>query len=347
MRQPLVLPQPLGRLDDLPRAPLGHAPTPLEAMTNLAARTGGARLWVKRDDCTGLAFGGNKVRQLEFYLGEAVAEGADAVLITGAVQSNFVRLAAAAAAKLGMTCHIQLEERVPKDDPDYRSSGNVLLDKMLGATLHAYPAGEDEAGADRQLEVLAEDLRRDGRRPYVIHLAPGHPPLGALGYVTAARELLAQMAAQDVTFDEIVVPSGSGATHGGFLFGLRALGCHIPVTGVCVRRPAALQRARIVTRCQEIAALLAMDSPVADEDVVLDDRFLAPGYGQLNDPTRLAIAAAARGEGLILDPIYSGKTMAGFLDRARQAKPGTALLFLHTGGTPAVFAYRAQMSDLV
>ena len=147
-------PTPLGRLDALPRARLAHTPTPLEALPNLSARLGGARLLVKRDDCTGLAFGGNKVRQLEFYLGEAQARAADTVLSTGAVQSNCVRLAAAAARKLGLEIHIQLEERVPKPDPAYRNSGNVLLDRLLGATLHAYPAGEDEAGADKRLREI-------------------------------------------------------------------------------------------------------------------------------------------------------------------------------------------------
>ncbi len=147
-------PRPLGRLDALPRARLAHTPTPLEALPNLSARLGGA-LYVKRDDCTGLAFGGNKVRQLEFYLGEAVAQEADTILITGAVQSNFARLAAAAARKLGMDCHIQLEQRVPKTDPLYRNSGNVLLDRILGATLHSYAHGEDEAGADRRIRDFA------------------------------------------------------------------------------------------------------------------------------------------------------------------------------------------------
>ena len=202
----------LGRLNDLPRARLGHGPTPLEAMANLESRIGDARLLVKRDDCTGLALGGNKVRQLEFYLGEARANGADTILITGAVQSNFARLAAAAARKLAMDCHIQLEERVPKTDPAYRNSGNVLLERMLGATLHAYPEGEDEAGADRRLGEIAAELEGRGRRPYIIPLAPGHKPLGALGYVVAAREIHRQCKERDLVFDEMVVPSGSGNT---------------------------------------------------------------------------------------------------------------------------------------
>jgi len=329
----------LGRLGEFPRVVLGHTPTPIEAMANLGARLGGARLYVKRDDCTGLAFGGNKVRQLEFYLGAARARGADTVLITGAVQSNFARLSAAAARKLGMDCHIQLEERVATADALYRSSGNVLLDRILGATIHSYPAGEDEAGADRRLGEIAAGLEDRGRRPYIIPLAPGHPPLGALGYVVAAHEIVTQMAAGDLSFDEIVVPSGSGSTHAGLLFGLRALGCPIPVSGICVRRDAPAQRPRIRARCGEIADLLRLAPVVEDRDIVLIDRFLAPGYGRLNEDTLRAIEDAAHSEGLILDPVYTGKTMAGFIHRARAGGAGRSLLFVHTGGTPALFAY--------
>ena len=340
-----VTPAPLGRLDELPRARLGHAPTPIDAMPNLGARLGPARLYVKRDDCTGLAFGGNKVRQLEFYLGEAVARNADTVLITGAVQSNFVRLAAAGARKLGMDCHIQLEERVPKTDPVYRNSGNVLLDRILGATLHSYPHGEDEAGADKRIREIAAELEAQGRRPYVIPLAPGHAPLGALGYVVAAREILAQMAAEGLAIDEVVVASGSGHTHAGLLFGLRALGCPVTVTGICVRRPAEAQRERIESRCREIAELLDVEPIVDDSDIRLLDDVLGPGYGQLNPATIEAIGMAARSEGLVLDPVYTGKTMAGFIQRARQAGTGQSLLFIHTGGTPALFAYGTALGE--
>jgi D-cysteine desulfhydrase/L-cysteate sulfo-lyase len=329
----------LGSLDDLPRAILGHAPTPLEAMPNLARGFGGRRLFVKRDDCTGLALGGNKVRQLEFYLGEAQAKGADTVLITGAVQSNFVRLAVAAARRLSMDCHIQLEERVARTDPLYRGSGNVLLDRVLGATIHAYPDGEDEAGADARLHEIAAGLAAAGRRPYIIPLAPGHKPLGALGYVVAARELLEQTREQNLAVDEIVVPSGSGNTHAGLLFGLRAFGSSVPVTGICVRRPAAAQRQRLRARVEEISQLLGLTPQVADADIVLRDEALAPGYGQINSATVEAIATAARTEGLILDPVYTGKTMAGFLQSAADSAAGRTLLFLHTGGSPALFAY--------
>ena len=334
------------KLDAMPRCPLGHTPTPLERMANLEKRFDGVELFVKRDDCTGLAMGGNKVRQLEFYFGQALEAGADTVLITGAVQSNFVRLAAAAAATLGMQCHIQLEERVAKNDPLYRTSGNVLLDKMLGATLHSYPDGEDEAGADARLHEIADDLRAKGRTPYIIPLAPGHPPFGALGYVRAARELARQIEAQNLNVTEIVVASGSGHTHGGTLFGVKAMGLALRVTGVCVRRDTKQQRPRIIKRCQEIADLLGVDNPVADEDVIVTDEFLAPGYGRLNAATRQAIALAARNEALLLDPVYTGKVMAGLLDRAGQVAPGSGLVFMHTGGTPAVFAYEPELAQL-
>jgi len=335
----------LGKLDVLPRATLAQGPTPIEVMANLAREIGGPRLFVKRDDCTGLAFGGNKVRQLEFYLGDARAQGADTILITGAVQSNYVRTAAAAARKLGMDCHIQLKERVAKTHPAYRNSGNVLLDRLLGATLHAYPQGEDEAGADRRLEEIAAELAAQGRRPYVIHLSPGHPPLGALGYVAAAREIVGQMAEQELSFDEFVVASGSGHTHAGLLVGLRALGQSVRVTGVCVRRDAAAQAPRVAARCREIADLLQIDPPVDDTDIRVVDDVLAPGYGELNEPTLKAIERAARAEALILDPVYTGKVMAGFLDRAEAAAPGASLLFIHTGGAPAIFAYEPSLTE--
>jgi 1-aminocyclopropane-1-carboxylate deaminase/D-cysteine desulfhydrase-like pyridoxal-dependent ACC family enzyme len=337
-----------GRLDALPRAVLASDPTPLERLENLereiAGSQGGPRLYVKRDDTQSIAFGGNKVRQLELYFGAARAEAADTVLITGAVQSNFCRTCAAFAAKLDMECHIQQEERVATNDPLYRESGNVLVERLLGAVLHSYPHGEDEAGADARLEEIAEELRRRGRKPYVIHLAPGHPPLGALGYVLAARELTDQLDAAGIEPTGYVVPSGSGATHAGLLYGLWALGREAPVLGICVRRSAELQAPRVRGRCGEIAALLGAVNPVSDADVQVTDAFLAPGYGHLNAATREAILTGAAREALMLDPVYSGKAMAGFLDWARNASAGETLVFLHTGGTPGIFAYGSALT---
>jgi D-cysteine desulfhydrase/L-cysteate sulfo-lyase len=215
-----------------------------------------------------------------------------AILITGAVQSNFVRTAAAAAARYGLTCHIQLEERVKSADALYRNSGNVLLNQLLGATIHSYPDGEDESGADLRVHEIADVLRTQGRRPYVIPLAPGHPPLGALGYVVAAQEIISQLTAMDRAVSEIVVASGSGLTHAGLLFGLRMLGSSIRVLGICVRRDSGAQALRIRARCREISELLEVQSRVTDADINLRDEFLAPGYGQLNSPTRRLISAS-------------------------------------------------------
>lgn len=336
--------QNIGKLDELPRTSLTSGETPIEDMPNLSAQVGSARLLVKRDDLTGLAFGGNKVRQLEFYIGDAEAQGADTVLITGAVQSNFVRLAAASARKKGMDCHIQLEDRVPKNDPTYKNSGNVLIDRLLGASLHHYPHGEDEAGADAHLQDIAERLRNDGRKPYVIHLAPGHAPLGALGYVDAARELLSQCEEDDIDLDAVVLASGSGHTHGGMLFGLRALGSPVPVTGVCVRRDAEQQRERITNRCKEIAELLDMENPVKEEDVVVTDEYLAPGYGRMSEKVLEGMRLAAETEGLITDPVYTAKALSGCLDLARKADKDQTVLFVHTGGTPAIFGYERELN---
>ena len=332
-------------LDQQPRVRLAHLPTAIEPMPNLRAALfpagDGPTLLVKRDDCTGIGFGGNKVRQLEFYLGAALAEGADTVLITGAVQSNFVRTCAAMAARLGLACHVQLEQRVPRGDAHYHAGGNVLLDRIAGATLHHYADGGDEHGADRALEEIAERLRAQGRRPYVIHLAAGHPPLGALGYVDMARELLAQLAASGTRVDRVFLGSGSASTHVGTLWGLRALGSSMAVTGVCVRRAAGLQAERVRATLERLSALLGHDPGLAATDVQLTDASFAPGYGQLNAATREAIALAGAKEGLFVDPVYTGKVLAGMIDAVRgglMTAEQTAL-FLHSGGQPALFAY--------
>jgi len=331
-------------LNRFPRVPMTHAPTPLEPMPNLG-RDLGLSLLVKRDDCTGIGFGGNKVRQLEYYLGAAQAENADTILITGAIQSNFVRTAAAMAGRLGMACHIQLEERVTGVSNVYRESGNVLLDHLLGATLHSFPEGENEAGADAALQALAGRLRDEGARPYVIPLGAGHPPLGSLGYVDAAIEIAAQLAAT-APIDEIIIASGSANTHAGLLFGLRALGLSIPVRGICVRREAGLQTSRVAQRVADIGALLRLPVSFNDDDFQLFDGPLAPGYGQLNDATIDAIKRTARREGLFLDPVYTGKVMAGLIELAGAGGlAGQRVVFWHTGGTPALFGYADQLGD--
>jgi D-cysteine desulfhydrase family pyridoxal phosphate-dependent enzyme len=301
---------------------------------------------VKRDDLTGLAFGGNKVRKLEFYFGRALEAGADTVLVTGAVQSNYVRVVAACAARLGLGCHIQLEARVTGMDTTYRSSGNVLLNDLLGAVRHDFPHGEDEEAADRRLLTIADDLTRLGRRPYVIPLGPAHPPLGALGYVAGAAELLRQ--AID-GFDLVVVASGSGLTHAGLLFGLRALGWRGRVVGICVRRAANQQTPRIVGHCERIATLLGVENCVSPDDVEVHDDVLAPGYGQLNSAVANAIHVAARLEGLLVEPVYTGRALAGLIACVADGRiaPGSRAIFIHTGGLPALFGYERDLRAMV
>ena len=334
------MPSSLAGVARFPRARLGHAPTPIDAAPNLGGALG-IDLYIKRDDCTGLALGGNKVRQLEFHFGQARARGADTVLVTGAVQSNLVRIAAAAARKLGMEIHIQLEDRVEGMDRIYRASGNLLLDRVLGATLHPFPEGEDEAAADAAMEARAAALAAKGRRPYVVHSAPGHPPLGGLGYVLAAREIAEQARALDMRFDAVVCASGSAITHAGLLVGWRALGEAVPVLGICVRRDAGKQAARVAGVASALATMIERPDAFDEDDVDVSDAVLAPGYGRLNDAVREALALAARHEGLLLDPVYTARAMAGLIDHVRSGRiaAGSRVLFVHTGGQPALFAY--------
>ena len=315
-------------------------------MDNLSKRLCGPRLYVKRDDCTGVAMGGNKARQAEFYIGKAVAAGADTVVTTGAFQSNHARMICAYARRLGMGCEIQLEHRVAGKGDTYLNSGNVLLDRLLGARIHEYPDGEDEAGADRNLGRIADNIASEGGKPFVIPLGAGHPPTGALGYVEAADELLVQAAASGIEIDALVVPSGSASTHAGLLAGLLALGSKVRVLGICVRRDSAAQAERVLVRTKETLALAGLSATVGESDVQVTDAYLGGGYGQLNAPAREAMTLAAECEGLLLDPVYTAKSMAGLIGAVRggDIAPDETAVFLHTGGTPALFAYDEFLS---
>lgn len=327
-----------------PRAQLLSGKTPLERLDRMSDRLG-IDLWLKRDDLTGLGFGGNKTRQLEFYFGEALKKGADAVLITGAVQSNFVRSTAAAAARLGLKSVLQLESRVPGMGAQYYSSGNVLLARILGAEHITYPEGEDETGADAALHTRADELRAEGYKPYVIHLGVDHPPLGALGYVVGGAELCGQMS----DFDVAVVPSGSGSTHAGFLTGLRLSGQEATVFGICVRRDRAQQRSRMKTVLQKLADLMDVDPVLTMGDINTSDSALAPGYGKMGPSTQDALTLMARVEGIFLDPVYTAKTFAGLIDLCErgQINSGQKVVLLHTGGLPALFGYQDDLTFAV
>lgn len=327
-----------------PRAKLVMSVTPIERLTQLSDQLG-IELMVKRDDLAGTTFGGNKSRQLEFYLGAAIAANADTILITGAVQSNFVRTAAASAAKYGLRTIVQLEARVPNQGAVYNTSGNVFLNQLLGVEIVYFPEGENEAAADASLRARAEEERQKGHRPYVIPLALGNPPLGALGYVRAAEEIQAQMAA----IDFVVVASGSGLTHAGLLAGLHGLGHPARVIGSCVRRDASLQRDRILTVLNNLEQLLVTGQAVPSEKVELWDGALAPGYGQIGQPALDAMTTMARTEGLTLDPVYTAKVFAAIpaLVESGDIPKGSRVLFVHTGGLASLFAYQTDLEQLL
>ncbi len=325
------------------RADLGPVRTPLQYAARLST-TLGIELYIKRDDSQPLGMGGNKVRQLEFYLGPAITQRADTVLITGAIQSNFVRLCAAACRKLGMQPVVQLEQRVPTNDTVYQTSGNVLLDQLYGAEIHYLSEGENEALADSRLDALAKEKKAQGRKPYVVHLGADHPPLGALGYALATAELKLQLQAQNISATHLITPSGSGSTHAGILAAVKELNWDIAVEGICVRRKKELQLTRIKKRTSDVAALLGYTSGAINTVNTYDD-VLSPGYGQLNEEVSSAIRMAARLEGLLVDPVYSGRTLAGLIALVKQNKipQGATVIFIHTGGAPALFAYQNKL----
>jgi D-cysteine desulfhydrase/L-cysteate sulfo-lyase len=335
-------------LNNFPKVKLGHYPTPLEYLPRISQRTAPSHVYVKRDDCTGLGLGGNKVRQLEYYLGDALTKGCDTVLSTGAIQSNYMRTLAAASSKLGLDCHIQLEDRVPGKPETYHKSGNKLLTEMFGAKISYFPEGEDEEAADIEIRRIATELEGQGRKPYVVPLKPVRKPKGAMGYIDAAHELIEQLEQQSIEADLVVVGSGSGLTHCGLLFGLRLLGQQVPVLGVCVRREASFQGPRVLSHCRNLEKMIGIDAVVKEEDVWVDDNALAPGYGLMSKRVGEAIGFAASSEGLLLDPVYSGKTMACMLALADngQLTDFQNIVFIHTGGAPTIFAYQEDMHTI-
>ncbi|MCP3687691.1 MAG: D-cysteine desulfhydrase family protein [Gammaproteobacteria bacterium] len=332
--------------ESFPRVNLSHKPTPLERLDNIS-NDFNTNVWIKRDDCTGLAFGGNKSRQLEYYIGHAKSLGADMLLTTGAVQSNHVRMTVAAARKMDMDVEVQLEHRVDREQPEYHNSGNPFLVKLMGAKIHYYPGGEDEDGADQAMLDRADVLRAEGRKPYVIPLSNARTPWGALGYVEAAEETLQQLQAMRIMPDRFFLPTGSASTHAGFLLGLRANDCAVPVHGVCVRRDGVSQQQRVLAKIESIVELLQLDTNIPALDVVCDDSIFAPGYGMLNPATQAAIEMLARREGILLDPTYSGKAFAALVHALEGGEFGRDehVVFLHTGGTASLFAYPELVSD--
>lgn len=330
-------------LTGFPRVSLAHLPTRLEILPRLSEHLGGPEIWVKRDDCTGLATGGNKTRKLEFSMGEALELGADTVITVGAVQSNHVRQTAAAACKLGLKCEVLLEHRVTNPTELYRSSGNVLLDRIFGANLREYPADTD---FDEEMASVAREVRAAGGSPYII---PGGASnaVGALGYVGCGEELLQQCDEQDVSFDHIVTATGSAGTHAGLAVGLRGSGSDMPILGVGVRAPKDAQEERVYKLAVEVAEFVGKPDCVARDDIIADCNYIGAGYGLPTDSMNEAVLMLARTEGLLFDPVYSGKALAGMIDYIREGRftKNDKIVFLHTGGAAGLFAY-ADILDL-
>jgi L-cysteate sulfo-lyase len=320
-----------------PRIRLGHLPTPLEPMEALSRHLGGPRLWIKRDDCTGLSTGGNKTRKLEYLCAEAQAQNADILITQGATQSNHARQTAAAAAKLGLDCLILLEDRTGSTDPAYTQSGNVLMDKLHGAQVARRPGGAD---MQAEMEAVAADLRAKGRRPYVIP-GGGSNPVGALGYVNAALELVAQAAEMGLRIDHLVHATGSAGTQAGLVAGLVALNSGIPVLGIGVRAPKPKQEANVLALAERTAAHLGLPGIIKPEHVVANCDYVGQGYGIPTEGMVEAVKLVAQKEGILLDPVYSGKGMAGLIDLIGKGHftKDQNVVFLHTGGQVGLFGY--------
>jgi L-cysteate sulfo-lyase len=325
-----------------PRVHLAHLPTPLERMDRLSEALGGPEIWIKRDDCTGLSTGGNKTRKLEFLMAEAQAEGADLVMTQGATQSNHARQTAAFAARLGMDCHILLEDRTGYKDENYNHNGNVLLDVLHGATYETRNAGLD---MNAEMESVAENFRKQGKRVYTIP-GGGSNTTGALGYANCALEVVGQANDLGLVIDHIVHATGSTGTQAGLVTGLKALNANIPVMGISVRAAKEAQEENVFKLATATADVLGCPGVVSAQDIAANSDYVGEGYGLPTEAGIDAIRMFAKLEGLLLDPVYSSKGAAGLIDLIRKGhyKKGERVVFLHTGGSVSLFGYLNALS---
>lgn len=325
-------------LSRYPRLHFAHLPTPLEPMTRLSEHLGGPNLWIKRDDCTGLSSGGNKTRKLEFLMADAVEKKADTIITQGATQSNHARQTTAIAAKLGMECHVLLEDRTGYEDDAYVYNGNVLLDQLHGSSISKRPADTDMNAA---MEDLAQQLRDDGKNPYIIP-GGGSNEIGALGYVNAAIELMTQANNRSLRIDHLVHATGSSGTQAGLVLGMEGMNSGIPVYGVGVRAPKQKQEESVFGLAQRTAEFMGLNPEVVKRDrVVANSDYVGDGYGLPTDAMVEAVKLMAQYEGILLDPVYSGKGFSGLVDLIRKGhfKKGENVVFLHTGGSISLFGY--------
>ena len=319
---------------NLPKASLGYFPTPLIELTRLSKTLGGPNIYMKRDDNTGLALGGNKTRKLEYIMGDALAKGADTVITAGAIQSNHCRQTAGAAASLGLECHLVLGGKKPE-----QPQGNLLLDKVYGCHIHW--TGENRKGED--IPALVAQLKAEGKKPYVIPYG-GSNELGAVAFIEAYKELNAQREALKVDFSHIIFASSSGATHAGLMLGNKILQTHSQIVGINIDK-GEMDKVpfdeHIVSLANSTAQFIAADYQFTADDLILNSDYVGDGYGVIGELEKEAIALTAQNEGILLDPVYTGRAMGGLIDMIRtgQIKATDNVLFWHTGGAPALFAY--------
>lgn len=317
------------------RVSLGFFPTPIERLDRLSKVLGGPEIWIKRDDQTGLASGGNKTRKLEFLAADALAQGADHLVTTGAPQSNHARQTAAAAARLGLGCSLVLRGRKPE-----MTTGNLLLDHLFGAFVYWSEAGD----GNEEISRVMTDLRAIGRKPYLIPLG-GSNVLGATGYVLAMRELMDQLAELHLNIDFIVFASSSGGTQAGIVLGARAFGYRGSILGISVDNPADALQTQVAALATATATHLGLGTISVADLVNVNDDYVGEGYAHIGENEREAIKQLAQLEGILLDPVYTGRAFGGLIDLIRWGAftRGQRVLFWHTGGTAALPAFADRL----
>ena len=329
-------------LQDFERYPLTFGPTHIEKLERLTAHLGGqVQLYAKREDCnSGLAFGGNKLRKLEYIIPDAIAAGADTLVSIGGVQSNHTRMVAAVAAKIGMKCHLVQESWVPNEDAVYDRVGNILLSRIMGADVRLVDEGFD-IGIRGSWERAIAEVEAKGGKPYAIPAGASVHKYGGLGYVGFAEEVRQQEAALDFAFDYVVVCTVTGSTHAGMLVGFAKDGRARRVIGIDASATPAQTKAQVLDIAQKTAALVKLGRPIVADDVVLIEDYAYPVYGVPSAETKDAIRLCARLEGMITDPVYEGKSMQGMIDLVKQGffEPGSRVLYAHLGGAPAINGY--------
>ena len=329
-------------LSRFPRVSLAHLPTPLEFLPRLTRHLGGPNIYVKRDDCTGLGSGGNKTRKLEFLMADALEKKSTAIITQGAVQSNHARQTVAAACKLGLKCELVFEKRVVDATEPYLQSGNVFLDHLFGANIREVEKGTD---MDAAMQTVADELSASGETPYVIP-GGGSNTIGALGYVDCALELITQANRQDLVIDHVVHATGSAGTQAGLIVGLKAMHSGIPLLGIGVNAGQAVQEEKVYKLACDTADMIGAPGLIQRDDIVANCDYVGDGYGVPTQGMNDAILLLARLEGLLFDPVYSGKGLAGMIDLVGKGrfKEGQNIVFVHTGGSAGLFAYRDRLS---